>query len=74
MKKKKKKKKDEKKGKKVEKKRKRGLKGVPPETGRKIVFFERDVKRNPNEIEAQKNQILITIQQGQTGLCYSFVR
>ena len=36
------------------KKRKRGPKGVPPEMGPKIVFYIRTVKRNRNEIEAQK--------------------
>ena len=36
------------------KKRKRGPKGVPPEMGTKLIFHMRIVKRNRNEIEAQK--------------------
>ena len=35
-------------------KKKRGLKGVPPETGRKIELFIRNVKKNRNGIEARK--------------------
>ena len=35
-------------------KRKRGPKGVPPETGPKIVFYTRTANRNRNEIEPQK--------------------
>ena len=49
-------KKQEKKGRK--KIRKRGPKGVPPETAQKLIFYKRTVKKNRNEIEAQKNQIL----------------
>ena len=40
--------------KKSRKKRKRGPNGAPPETGPKIVFYIRTVKRNRNEIEPQK--------------------
>ena len=36
------------------KKRKRGPKGVPPETAQKLIFYIRTVKRNRNEIEAKK--------------------
>ena len=40
--------------KKLGKKKERGPKGVPPEMGPKIDFSQRTVKRNRNEIEAQK--------------------
>ena len=41
--------------KKKEKRPQRGG-GYLPETGRKVEFLTRNVKRNRNEIEAQKNQ------------------
>ena len=34
--------------------RKRGPKGVPPRRAQKLIFYMRTVKRNRNEIEAQK--------------------
>ena len=47
-------------GGKSRKKRKRGPKGVPPEDhprwAQKLIFPTRTVKRNRNEIEAQKNR------------------
>ena len=58
-------KKQEKNGrKKSRKKMKRGPKGVcvVPSRAQKLIFHVRTVKRNRNEIEAQKNQILSTQQ------------
>ena len=50
--------------KKVEKKKKRGPKGggVPRDGPKKLIFHIRIDKRNRNEIEAPKNQILSTQQ------------
>ena len=44
------------------KKKKRGPNGVPTETAQQLIFYIRTVKKNRNEIEAQKNQILSTRQ------------
>ena len=44
--------------KKRKKDEKRGLKGVPPETGRKIELFIRNAKENVTELRPGKNQIL----------------
>ena len=41
--------------KKDEKKEKEGPKGYPPRRAQKLIFYTRIVKRNQNEIEAQKN-------------------
>ena len=46
--------------KKVGKKGKEGFKGYHPRWAQKKIFHIRTVKRNRNEIEAQKNQILST--------------
>ena len=48
--------------KKVGKKGKEGPKGYHPRWAKKWIFHMRIVKRNRNEIEAQKNQILSTQQ------------
>ena len=37
---------------------KEGPKGYPPRRPKKLIFYIRTVKRNRNDIEAQKNQIL----------------
>ena len=48
--------------KKVGKKGKEGPKGYLPRWAAKLIFHVRTVKRNRNEIEAKKNQILSTRQ------------
>ena len=48
--------------KKVGKKGKEDPKGYHPRWAQKLIFHIRTVKRNRNEIEAQKNQILSTQQ------------
>ena len=44
------------------KKKKEGPKVYLPRRAQKLFFYTRTVKRNPNEIETQKNQILSTQQ------------